>query len=53
MPTNDDDDDAVFSQIAGLGAATTAARDESLDPELRDMAAYVQETAADKLRGDT
>lgn len=47
--TDDDDDDDVLDQIKDLGAVMHAARDETIDPELRAMAQVAAEIAAAKL----
>lgn len=44
-----DDADAELGLIVGLGAAMNVAGDESVDPELRAMAASAAERAAAKL----
>lgn len=51
MPTDDDDDD-LLAQIGQLGAAMNAARDETLDPDVRAAAQHAAEAAAAKLPRD-
>lgn len=49
MPTTDDDDDDLLGDIGQLGGAINAARDESLDSDLRAMAADAVEKGTDGL----
>jgi hypothetical protein len=42
-------DDELFGMISNLGAASSAARDTSLDQPLRDLAQHAAEGIADKL----
>ncbi|MFJ5294899.1 hypothetical protein [Streptomyces sp. NPDC088348] len=42
-------DEELLQQISQLGAAVNAARDESLDPELRALADHTAQEAAGRL----
>ncbi|MFF7158114.1 hypothetical protein [Streptomyces sp. NPDC008139] len=52
-PTDDDaDDDALFEQVAGLGALTNLARDDSLPAGIQDAAQTAAENAAAQLAAE-
>ncbi|MFD8279700.1 hypothetical protein ACFV47_10950 [Streptomyces solisilvae] len=48
-PEDDDADDDFLGQIGALGATINASRNDSLDPELRDVAGSAAETAVGHL----